>query len=98
KLWTPVGCYQNRGRALGDVLLKVRSSRMSKNYAACVKAADDQAYFVRFRRQELLEWQSDASFLRYVRKFRACAQPTKNVPSSAGSSWRQEQFFGLPKG
>ena len=37
-----MGCYQNRGRALGDVLLKVRSSRMSKNYAACVKAANDQ--------------------------------------------------------
>ena len=41
--WKPIGCYQNRGRALGYLLSKFkRFAKISTKYKQCVTAADDQ--------------------------------------------------------
>ena len=41
--WKQVGCYQNRGRALGDTLFKPRrNAKISAKYKQCVAEADNQ--------------------------------------------------------
>ena len=41
--WKPIGCYQNRGRALGDILFKFkRFAKTSTKYEQCVTAASNQ--------------------------------------------------------
>lgn len=43
EMWKPVGCYQNRGRALGDILLKFkRFAKTLTKYKQCVTAATEQ--------------------------------------------------------
>ena len=45
--WKPVGCYQNRGRALGDILLKFgRFGQMRKKFEQCVAEADKKGVTV----------------------------------------------------
>lgn len=45
--WTSVGCYQNRGRALGDVLFKPkRFAKIAGKYEQCVSAANDKGVTV----------------------------------------------------
>lgn len=42
--WKPVGCYQNRGRALGDILLGVAgNATMISKLDACKKKAASKA-------------------------------------------------------
>ena len=46
-MWVKVGCYQNRGRALGDILFKPkRFSKISKKYQQCVAEADKEGVTV----------------------------------------------------
>ena len=41
--WKPIGCYQNRGRALGEILFNFkRFAKTSTKYKQCVTAASDQ--------------------------------------------------------
>lgn len=41
--WKQVGCYQNRGRALGEILFKPkRRAKISAKYQQCVAEADTQ--------------------------------------------------------
>lgn len=43
EMWKPVGCHQNRGRALGDILLKFkRFAKTFTKYKQCVTAATEQ--------------------------------------------------------
>ena len=45
--WTAVGCYQNRGRALGDILFKPkRFGKIAKKYEQCVTEANSQGVTV----------------------------------------------------
>jgi len=44
--WKPVGCYQNRGRALGDILFKSRRGKISRKYGQCVTAANKRGVTV----------------------------------------------------
>ncbi|XP_078346319.1 LOW QUALITY PROTEIN: SCO-spondin-like [Oculina patagonica] len=47
KTWKSVGCYQNRGRALGDILVKLKDSAdISEKYEQCRTAASDQGVTV----------------------------------------------------
>ena len=41
--WRALGCYQNRGRALGEVLFKPRRfAKISTKYQQCITVADNQ--------------------------------------------------------
>ena len=41
--WKPVGCYQNRGKALGEILFKFkRFGKMKKKYGQCVTKANQE--------------------------------------------------------
>lgn len=45
--WKSVGCYQNRGRALGDILLNPKDSAdVSEKYEQCMIAASGQGVTV----------------------------------------------------
>ena len=45
--WKPVGCYQNRGRALGKSLVKFkRFGKMQKKYGQCVTVANQKGITV----------------------------------------------------
>ena len=45
--WKPVGCYQNRGRALGKSLVKFkRFGKMQKKYGQCVTTANQKGITV----------------------------------------------------
>ncbi|XP_020605695.1 hemicentin-1-like isoform X2 [Orbicella faveolata] len=46
KTWKPMGCYQNRGRALGDILFKSRRGKISRKYGQCVTAANKRGVTV----------------------------------------------------
>ena len=41
-----MGCYQNRGRALGDILFKSRRGKISRKYGQCVTAANKRGVAV----------------------------------------------------
>ena len=45
--WKPVGCYQNRGRALDKILFKFkRFGKMQKKYEQCVTKANQEGVTV----------------------------------------------------
>ncbi|KAL9955604.1 hypothetical protein ACROYT_G036949 [Oculina patagonica] len=47
KTWTPVGCYENRGRALADILFKPkRIAKIPKKYEQCKAQADKKGVTV----------------------------------------------------
>ena len=65
--WKPVGCYQNKGRALGEILFKFkRFGGMKKKYGQCVTKANQKGATVFGLDDKMLDWPECSKFLWYL--------------------------------
>ncbi|XP_078346362.1 uncharacterized protein LOC144631716 isoform X2 [Oculina patagonica] len=86
KSWTKVGCYQNRGRALGDVLFKPkRFAKIATKYEQCVAEADTKGVTL-FGFEDTKCWSGSKAYDMYGKAVGKCGSTRKGLRYGYGAS------------
>ncbi|XP_078346432.1 neuropilin-2-like [Oculina patagonica] len=85
KSWTKVGCYQNRGRALGDVLFKPnRFAKIATKYEQCVAEADAKGVTL-FGFEDTKCWSGSKAYDMYGKAVGKCGSTRKGLRYGYGA-------------